>query len=306
MFVDPAPEVIGSYPPKEPILTPGQPSPYGGPVPPTFPPDLQAPPPREPQWIKNGTYMTVRASTFDAKAWDRRSLGEQEHVVGRFKVSGQPLDAPDDPIAPITDPNFGADPTGTITPTNSHIRKANPRGPGDEQRRIFRRGYPLVTAAGAGGVQHGLAFICFGRTITTQFEFITRAWTVNPDFPTPGTGPDRLREIETVLCGGYYFVPPLTNANHPWSFAHPRRLRPAPEPRVPVGQACKRRHRQPPPAAGERGSEAAFAPAVCRRWIRALVWSASDRRDPSSEGQNKGRWRLLLRCPPRRTPPASR
>lgn len=221
VFVDPAPEVIGSYPPKEPILTPGQPSPYGGPVPPTFPPDLQAPPPREPQWIKNGTYMTVRASTFDAKAWDRRSLGEQEHVVGRFKVSGQSLDAPDDPIAPITDPNFGADPTGTITPTNSHIRKANPRGPGDEQRRIFRRGYPLVTAAGAGGVQHGLAFICFGRTITTQFEFITRAWTVNPDFPTPGTGPDRLREIETVLCGGYYFVPPLTNANHPWSFALP-------------------------------------------------------------------------------------
>jgi deferrochelatase/peroxidase EfeB len=78
-----------------------------------------------------------------------------------------------------------------------------------------------VTAAGAGGVQHGLAFICFGRTITTQFEFITRAWTVNPDFPTPCTGPDRLREIETVLCGGYYFVPPLTNANHPWSFALP-------------------------------------------------------------------------------------
>ncbi|MEA2188190.1 MAG: deferrochelatase/peroxidase EfeB [Solirubrobacteraceae bacterium] len=95
----------------------------------------------EPKWIENGTYMTGRASTFDAGAWDRRSLGEQEHVVGRFKVSGQPLDSPDDPNAPITDPNFGADPTGTITPTNSHIRKANPRGPGDEQRRIFRRGY---------------------------------------------------------------------------------------------------------------------------------------------------------------------
>ncbi|MEA2235136.1 MAG: Dyp-type peroxidase family [Solirubrobacteraceae bacterium] len=105
MFVDPAPEAIGSYPPKEPILTPGQPSPYGGPMPPTFPPDLQAPPTREPKWIKNGTYMTVRASTFDAGAWDRRSLGEQEHVVGRPKVSGQPLDAPDDPNAPITDPN---------------------------------------------------------------------------------------------------------------------------------------------------------------------------------------------------------
>jgi hypothetical protein len=60
-----------------------------------------------------------------------------------------------------------------------------------------------------------------GRTITTQFEFITRAWTNNPNFPQPGTGPDPLRAIETVLCGGYFFVPPITNANQPWTFTLP-------------------------------------------------------------------------------------
>jgi len=165
--------------------------------------------------------MTVRASTFDATAWDRRTLRDQESTIGRYKVSGQPLDAPDDPHAPIAEPNYPADPGGAITLNTSHIRRSNPRGPGEEDRRIFRRGYPLVLAGGAGGVQRGLIFICFGRTITTQFEFITRAWTTNPNFPIPGTGPDRLREIETVLCGGYYFIPPLNKPSQPWSFVIP-------------------------------------------------------------------------------------
>jgi deferrochelatase/peroxidase EfeB len=219
VFVDPA-DVPG-YPPAQPTIDPGQPSPYGGPQPPTFPGDLRAVPTREPEWTKGGSYMVVRASTFDASAWDRRTLGDQEHVIGRFKVSGQALDQPDDPGVPIAEPNFPADPSGSVTPLNSHIRKANPRGPGDDARRIFRRGYPLVGALGAGGLQRGLLFVCFGRTITTQFEFITRAWTTNPNFPQPGAGIDRLREIETVLCGGYFFVPALRRANQPWSFVVP-------------------------------------------------------------------------------------
>jgi deferrochelatase/peroxidase EfeB len=218
VFVDP--DSI-NYPPQSPPLDPSQPSPYGGPVLPQFPTDLRTPPITEPAWTKNGTYLVVRASTFDAIAWDKRTLGDQEHTVGRYKVSGQPLDAADDPSAPIAEPNFAADPNGAITPLNAHIRKSHARGPGDEERRIFRRGYPLITAAGAGGLSRGLVFIAFGRTITTQFEFITRAWTTNPNFPQPNTGPDPLRAIETVLCGGYFFVPPITNANQPWTFVLP-------------------------------------------------------------------------------------
>lgn len=219
VFVDP--DKVSTYPPTAPPLDPGQPSPYGGATLPTFPSDLNAPPSREPDWTKNGTYMTVRASTFDAGAWDRRTLRDQESAIGRFKVSGQPLDAPDDPHAPTAEPNFPADPGGAITPVTSHIRKVSPRGPDDGARRIFRRGYPLVIANGIGGLQHGLIFICFGRTITTQFEFITRAWAANPNFPAPNTGSDRLREIETVLCGGYFFIPPLSKSSQPWSFTLP-------------------------------------------------------------------------------------
>jgi deferrochelatase/peroxidase EfeB len=221
VFVDPDPATIAAYPPKDPVIPPGQPNPYGGAQLPTFPPELHEVPTREPEWTRNGTYMVVRAGVFDASLWDKRALGDQEHTVGRFKISGQALDKPDDAVAEIVPPDFAADAEGAITPRDAHIRKVNPRGPGDDARRIFRRGYPLISAVGASGLQRGLVFICFARTITTQFEFITRAWATNADFPAPGAGVDRLRAIETVLCGGYFFVPPVAKANTPWSFVVP-------------------------------------------------------------------------------------
>ena len=102
------------------------------------------------------------------------------------------------------------------------MRKTNPRGPEDAARRTFRRGYPLLEASGGDGLRRGLLFICFARTLTTQFEFITAAWMMNPNFPEPNTGVDALRQFEgQVLVGGYYFLPPLTNAREPWSWVLP-------------------------------------------------------------------------------------
>jgi deferrochelatase/peroxidase EfeB len=97
VFVDPA--GVADYPPRVPSFDPGQPSPYG-PQPPTFPADLRNPPTREPDWTKGGSYLVARASVIDTGAWDDRPLGEQEHVIGRFKVSGSGLDKPDDPSQP--------------------------------------------------------------------------------------------------------------------------------------------------------------------------------------------------------------
>jgi len=217
VFVDP--RKMDDYPPQVPMIGPGQPNPYGGPQPPTFPSDLSIPPTREPEWMKDGSYLVVRASTIDTQVWDQNTLRDQEHAVGRWKVSGSGLDQSDDPSVAPVDPNLLADPTGQITPLNSHVRKTNPRG-GDEdrRRRLFRRGYPLISAA-ATGTQRGLVFAAFARTITTQFEFVTRAWTINENFPVPGAGIDALRRFEQqVLCGGYFFVPPLQRGNQPWSW----------------------------------------------------------------------------------------
>ncbi len=188
-----------------------------------FPPDLQEPPApgSEPAWTEDGTYMVVRASIVDMLVWDPVTVDEQERSIGRRKVTGNPLATnPDDPTSPIPEPEFASDPDGAVTPLDAHVRKSNPRGPGDDLRRIFRRGYPLILPHEE-GLKLGLAFVCFGRTITTQFEFITRAWTTNPDFPRPGAGKDNFRRFEAVLGGGYYFVPALTKASQPWSWIVP-------------------------------------------------------------------------------------
>lgn len=213
VFVDP--DQVSSYPPLPQAPQPGQ---YG-PQPPVFPTDLRPPPRAEPPWTREGSYLVIRSSVIDIDRWDTASLGEQEHTVGRFKLSGSGLQAADDPLQPPVEPVF-ADADGSVTPLTAHIRKANPRGPGDDQRRIFRRGYPLL-AAQTSGISRGLVFVCFGRTISSQFEFITRAWTTNPNFPQPGAGVDELRGFERVLSGGYFFVPPLVDAARPWSWLVP-------------------------------------------------------------------------------------
>lgn len=219
VFVNP--DDVASYPPQTPTITPGQPNPYGGgPQPPQFPPDLRHPPTTEPAWTRNGTYIVVRASTIDIPTWDSTTLGDQEHAIGRWKYSGNPLDQPDDDTVTIAEPNFANDPSGAVTPLTAHIRRANPRGPDDPNRRIHRRGYPLI-AATITGTQRGLVFVCFARTISTQFEFITRAWTNNPNFPIPGAGVDALRRFEHVLAGGYFFVPPLAHVHDPTSWIIP-------------------------------------------------------------------------------------
>jgi deferrochelatase/peroxidase EfeB len=216
VFVDP--DRCGEYPP---LPQPGQPSPYGGPQPPTFPTDLRPSPTHEPEWTRGGTYVATRASLIDHERWDATTLGDQEHAVGRFKRSGDPLGGPDDPTTPPAEPDFSADPGGTVTPLDSHIRKANPRGPQDALRRVYRRGYPIIETT-LDGVRRGLLFTCFARTLSGQFEFIEAAWLTNPNFPVPGAGVDRLRAFESeVLFGGYFFVPALEHPSQPWSWILP-------------------------------------------------------------------------------------
>lgn len=211
---------------QQPAPTPGQPG-YGtastGPV---FPNDLRPAPPAEPASAKHGTYMFVRGSVFDSATWDRRPLGQQEQTVGRFKPSGAFLDLADDPALRENDPAFAADQSLTAVDPASHARRANPRtvtgGVTDADRRIFRRGYPLL-AAGAGGLRRGLLFVSFSRTLSTQVEFAMRAWLRNDDFPHPGAGPDPLLATETdVLAGGYFFVPPLDDRRKPWTWRLPQ------------------------------------------------------------------------------------
>jgi hypothetical protein len=51
-------------------------------------------------------------------------------------------------------------------------------------------------------LRRGLAFIASARTISTQFEFVVRAWMRNADFPEPN-----------------YFVPAVRR--EPWTWVLP-------------------------------------------------------------------------------------
>jgi deferrochelatase/peroxidase EfeB len=217
VFVDP--DAVATYPPN-PQPEPGDEQGAG----PTYPDDLAPVPTREPDWTRGGSYMTVRVSVFDTTPWDDLSQEEQEGAVGRFKVSGASLDLRDDPALVDTPPAYADDQYNLTVPLDAHVRKANPRrSPEDKMRRPYRHGFPIIGPA-TGGLQRGLAFIAFARTISTQFEFIFRAQLRNPNFPRPGAGIDQLlfgALSETVLCGGYYFVPPLEESTKPWTWRLP-------------------------------------------------------------------------------------
>jgi hypothetical protein len=165
---------VHEYPP---LPQPGQQGGYPGNGP-TFPGDLRPPPDHEPEWCRGGSYMVVRSSALTITPWDDATLGAQEQTIGRFKFSGASLDLSDDPAQLNAEPAFVANQADTRVPFDSHVRKVNPRRPEDAPRRIFRRGFPLVDAT-VDGVRRGLVFICFARTLSTQFEFIERAWTTN-------------------------------------------------------------------------------------------------------------------------------
>lgn len=216
-FVDP--DAVGQYPA---LPASGQPGPYGNSNAPEFPSDLTPPPTHEPEWTRNGSYLVARVSQNDLQTWDGTPLTAQEQTIGRTKVTGVSLDLTgQEDAAPQTPPAFAQNQDLTQVELDAHIRKANPRGAGDDQRRIFRRGYPLYEG-GDGTARRGLIFLCFARTIATQFEFITRAWLTNPNFPRPGAGIDRLRAFDQhVLAGGYYFIPPLQTPDQPWSWYIP-------------------------------------------------------------------------------------
>ncbi len=73
-----------------------------------------------------------------------------------------------------------------------------------------------------GTLQRGLLFLAFGRSLSTQSEFIMRAWLKNPNFPQPNSGVDPLLGMESgVLAGGYYFIPPVSEPGEPWNIQLP-------------------------------------------------------------------------------------
>jgi Dyp-type peroxidase family len=175
----------------------------------------------EAQKLTDGTYMVFQKIEHDLQKWRALSVKNQEQWIGRSKATGLLLGTlskeKDSQLAkelhseePNTrrqamrrwkklydeqkDPGkrfFDSSQTQylniqTSCPVWSHVRKANPReADGAARSIIFRRGYLFEEGGSEGKFTSGLLFICFQRNIARGFEYITKNFLKNKDFPVP-------------------------------------------------------------------------------------------------------------------------
>jgi Dyp-type peroxidase family len=168
----------------------------------------------------NGTFMVYREidqypRVFDdyvERAAQRSGMDEDElaaKIVGRWK-DGTPvarIQEEEDVAANrrrANDFRYEDDPYGFGCPLGAHVRRANPRDalPGGGERtmrhRIIRRGMPYGPHTNREDKQAGLAFICFGASLTSGFEFIQREWLNTGEAFGLGDEPDFLLQQPDV------------------------------------------------------------------------------------------------------------
>ena len=109
-----------------------------------------------PPWLRGGSYLVARKIRIFVENWDRDYLQDQEHVIGRSKVSGAPLSGGTE----FTAPDFA---TAAI-PADAHIRLASHEH--NHGTRILRRGYSFTDGIDpeSGTLVGGLFCIAFMKS----------------------------------------------------------------------------------------------------------------------------------------------
>jgi deferrochelatase/peroxidase EfeB len=148
----------------------------------------------EPHWAVGGSYQAVRIIRNFVERWDRTPLGEQEHIIGRIKASGAPLDGRREHDVP----DYAGDVAGKVTPLDAHIRLANPRVAASEENLILRRPFNYSNGVTASGqIDQGLLFICYQADLEKGFITVQTRLNGEP-----------LEEYIKPVGGGFFFVLP--------------------------------------------------------------------------------------------------
>jgi deferrochelatase/peroxidase EfeB len=143
--------------------------------------------PDSPGWMSGGSYLVARRIRMLIEVWDRTSLGEQEQVIGRHRLSGAPLgaQAENDPIRL------------PALPADSHVRLAHPDT--NNGAAMLRRGYSFVDESDSlGRLDGGLFFLAFVRDPHRQFVPVMNKLAAS----------DALNEYLSHVGSGLWAVPP--------------------------------------------------------------------------------------------------
>ncbi len=121
---------------------------------------------RRAAWFEGGSYLVARRINMTIETWDRQSLREQEHVIGRSKAEGAPLAGGTEYAAP----DFALLGSGQqpIIAKDAHVRLVHP----DQNKgvQMLRRGYNFVDGSnGLGRMDAGLFFIAYVRDPRTHY-----------------------------------------------------------------------------------------------------------------------------------------
>lgn len=146
--------------------------------------------------MRGGTYLCVRPIRIDLDKWDDQTVGDQQVVIGRDKVSGAPLSGGTERTAM----DFSAlGPGGApAIASDSHVRLADADFNGGAT--MFRRGYNYDNGYDdATGVHDaGRFFLAYVADIPSQFLPIQQRLAAN----------DRMNSFITHVASATFAVPP--------------------------------------------------------------------------------------------------
>jgi Dyp-type peroxidase family len=186
----------------------------------------------DPTWMAGGTYMAFLRYAVDLSAWRALTRAQQELIVGRDKLTGQPVlgvrRGPAGEIVPVAEPAppdeetslAGADfrePPEVSDPIvkASHLQRANRNRASPwalAGQRIYRQGYEFLHGLNGDGISLGLNFVSFQADLGTLRRVLhLSGWLGDVNFggpaaPSPGDPPNV--QLLSLLAGGLYCVPP--------------------------------------------------------------------------------------------------
>jgi putative iron-dependent peroxidase len=139
-----------------------------------------------------GSYVLVQRYLHDLQTWDALSVGEQERIIGRSKLSD--IEMPDD-----------------IKAANSHVALNTIVDADGQQRQVLRYNMPFGSV---GEGEFGTYFIGYARTPDVLEQMLTNMFVGNP----PGNY-DRILDFSTAITGSLFFVPTVEFLDDPPALA---------------------------------------------------------------------------------------